>query len=269
MALRLVRLHPADGPVWVGGGDGTIRGVAERLAGGGPSLGVIPLGTMNLLARDLGLPEDPLEAVPVLLSGEERAIDLARLNDRVFLCAAIAGVVPAMAELREKARASEGLLATMRAVLDHLRAMSGSNLDLRSFVLTPAHGPPCPVDALAVTVVNNRFAETPVFGQPMRRDRLDAGMLSAYLIAPETGADILRLVARILRGSWVTDPCVTRIDDTGFSLRLDRAEEEELVSLDGEPMAMALPLFFRVEARRLSVVAPSPGRKRTSVNGGT
>jgi diacylglycerol kinase family enzyme len=257
MSRRLARLDPDGGPVLIGGGDGTIRAAAERLAVGGPPLGILPLGTMNLLARDLGVPDDPVAAIDALLDGEIRFIDLARANDQVFLCAAIAGVVPELAELREAGRAADSPLGAMRSLLAQLRETSGTGFEPRHFVLTPLQSPPRAVEALAVTIVNNRFAETPVFGQPMRRDRLDAGMLSAYVIAPETGGDLLRLIARIIRGSWVTDPCVTRIDDAGFSLRL-AGMEEGLVSLDGEPMAMAMPFSFRLEPRRLACIAPLP-----------
>lgn len=255
MGRRLAELDPAGGPVWIGGGDGTIRAAAEHLAAGGPPLGILPLGTMNLLARDLGLPEDPAEAVLRLLHGEERQIDLARLNDHAFLCAAVAGVVPELAELRERTRGAEGMLATVRAALNHLREMSRLGFEPRHFILTPEHGPARTVEALAVVIVNNRFAESPAFGQPMRRDRLDTGLLSAYLIVPENGADILRLVGKIVRGAWVVDPCIERLEDTGFSMQIGEGDDA-LLSLDGEPMAMAMPLSFRLDARRLPVVAP-------------
>ncbi|KHL04528.1 diacylglycerol/lipid kinase family protein [Sinomonas humi] len=64
--------------VVVAGGDGTVRAVAGELAGTGVPLGVVPLGTGNLLARNLGIPVDaPVDAFAVAVSGQERHIDVA------------------------------------------------------------------------------------------------------------------------------------------------------------------------------------------------
>lgn len=64
------------------GGDGTVREVAYALAGTGATLGVVPTGTANLFARNLGLPRDPRERLRVALDGAVRRVDLglARLD---------------------------------------------------------------------------------------------------------------------------------------------------------------------------------------------
>ena len=60
----------------MGGGDGTIAAAAQRLAGTGVPLGILPLGTMNLLARDLGLPTGLEAAAAALAHGHARAVDV-------------------------------------------------------------------------------------------------------------------------------------------------------------------------------------------------
>ena len=71
--------------VIAGGGDGTISAVASVLAGTGKVLGVLPLGTRNHFARDLGISGDLAEAVRVLSEGMERRVDVGEVNGRVFI----------------------------------------------------------------------------------------------------------------------------------------------------------------------------------------
>lgn len=66
--------------VVVGGGDGTLGAAASALAGTGSALGILPLGTRNHLARELGIPADLTGAARVIARGETRRIDLGRIN---------------------------------------------------------------------------------------------------------------------------------------------------------------------------------------------
>lgn len=62
------------------GGDGTVRVVADGLAGTGIPMGIVPEGTANLLSRNLGIPQNELEAIAVALTGHTRSIDLVKLS---------------------------------------------------------------------------------------------------------------------------------------------------------------------------------------------
>ena len=87
-----------------GGGDGTIRCAASRLLGSGIALGILPLGTVNRLARDLHIPLDPRAASHVLASGGYREIDVAEVNGEIFLCNSMLGLPSEVSQERQNLR---------------------------------------------------------------------------------------------------------------------------------------------------------------------
>ncbi len=85
---------PGIDAVAVAGGDGTLACAAQALTGREVPLGILPLGTMNLLAKDLGLPLDLDAAIAVLATGPMRAIDAGEVNGHVFLINSVLGLPP-------------------------------------------------------------------------------------------------------------------------------------------------------------------------------
>ena len=110
------------------GGDGTVRCVAEVLAGSGTPMGIVPLGTGNLLARNLGIDiTDPVAASYDVLNGSEKAIDVikARLDhsdkEQLFLVMAGLGYDAAiMANTVDELKDRVGWLAYVEAGIRHL-----------------------------------------------------------------------------------------------------------------------------------------------------
>jgi diacylglycerol kinase family enzyme len=98
--------HEASGldGIVVGGGDGTIGCAASRLAGTGVPLGILPLGTLNHFAKDLGLPLDIGAAAAVVAAGHVEAVDVAECNGHVFVNNSSIGVYPFLVEEREAER---------------------------------------------------------------------------------------------------------------------------------------------------------------------
>ena len=100
-ALERAVQRPGDGVV-VGGGDGTLATAAEIMMQADRTLGVLPLGTMNLLAKDLGLPLELEAAIAALAHGRVRRMDVAEVNSRLFLSHAVIGLYPRMVREREQ-----------------------------------------------------------------------------------------------------------------------------------------------------------------------
>ena len=88
--------------VWVAGGDGTVLSIAALAGELGIPLGVLPAGTMNLLARDLGMSLDMETAIKQLQHAEAVDIDVARINDSRFLCISNIGMSTRLTARREK-----------------------------------------------------------------------------------------------------------------------------------------------------------------------
>jgi diacylglycerol kinase family enzyme len=85
----------------VGGGDGTISAAASALVGTKTKLGVLPLGTLNHFARDLGIPTDLDEAARLIASNRDRRVDVAEMNDHLFINNSAIGLYPLMVRDRE------------------------------------------------------------------------------------------------------------------------------------------------------------------------
>src|SRR5207342_1025227 len=92
-AMEMAALGSIDAVI-VGGGDGTVRAVAGAVAGSNVPLGILPLGTLNHFARDIGLPIDLEQAVAVIVAGHHRRVDLAEVNGRVFINNSSVGIYP-------------------------------------------------------------------------------------------------------------------------------------------------------------------------------
>ncbi|MBL8905179.1 MAG: NAD(+)/NADH kinase, partial [Rhizobiales bacterium] len=109
--------------VVVGGGDGTIRSVANVLAGSAVPMGILPMGTLNHFARDLKLPFDLDPAIDIICQKEWRAVDLGSVNGAIFVNNSSVGVYPYMVADRDRRRGAFGLGKWPAMALAGLRAL--------------------------------------------------------------------------------------------------------------------------------------------------
>src|SRR5258705_7462459 len=94
-ALQRIARNEVDAIV-AGGGDGTIHTVASVLAGTGVPLGILPLGTLNHFAKDLGIPQDLDSAVEIVAAAHSVDIDVGEVNGMIFINNSSIGVYPYM-----------------------------------------------------------------------------------------------------------------------------------------------------------------------------
>jgi diacylglycerol kinase family enzyme len=234
--------------VAVGGGDGTIRTVAGVLADSGVPLGLLPLGTLNHFARDLGIPPDLQGAVAAIARGRVQAVDVAEVNGEVFVNNSSIGIYPYMVLDRERRRSLHGLTkwtAMALAVFRTLRYLPLRRLAIRAGGRDEPSRTPC------VFVGNNEYdLAAPALG---RRARLDAGELCLYVAQAEGRLALLWLAVRaglgILRET--RDLRKLRVAAAEIAARTSRLP----VALDGEVARLRPPLRYRIRPRALRVFA--------------
>jgi diacylglycerol kinase family enzyme len=219
----------------VAGGDGSVNaGLAALGARSGPTA-ILPLGTLNLLARDLGMTGVIEDDIRLILEGEPRDVDLADVNGHRFHSIAGFGFFAVMAVQREQARRR----------FPFSRAFSFAWAATRALILTRQISVEIEIDgrheatmADAVLVTNNRFE-----GTPWRRGTLDAGELEVHLIALPTLFDRARAAVAVARGRWREMPQITTTAASEVILRRS-SPRRRFVAMDGELRRLRSPLHF-------------------------
>ncbi|MGN6155449.1 MAG: diacylglycerol/lipid kinase family protein [Sphingomicrobium sp.] len=234
--------------VIAGGGDGTISCVAGAVAGTDTRLGVLPLGTLNHFARDLGIPLSLDDAAKVIAAGRTRRVDVAELNGRVFINNSAVGVYPLMVSDREAQQ--ERLGRTKRMAMAVAAARTLLRFSSRRLTLT-VNDRKAQVDTPLLFVGNNRYRlELPGAGT---RERLDSGELSVIVLRRKSRWGFCAATLRSLVGR--DRPAdIVQLDDVQ-TLRVDSARSSLTVSLDGETARMDTPLSYRVRPKALKVIA--------------
>lgn len=113
----------APGAIVVAGGDGTINTVASACVEANRPLGLLPAGTFNFAARNLGVSTEVSEAVTVIVDGVTRQIDIGEINGRIFLCGAGLGLYARMLEQREYDKRRLGRRSRLLAFLSGIRCV--------------------------------------------------------------------------------------------------------------------------------------------------
>ncbi|MFG1809628.1 diacylglycerol kinase family protein [Streptomyces sp. NPDC049040] len=250
----------ADGAalVVVCGGDGTVRAAAAALAGTGVPLAIAPHGTGNLLARNLGLPLDPVRALEAVLGGTARPVDLGRIEGDdlppTLFCAMSGAGLDAVLMERTSDRAKSTLgwpayaLASVRALRTPRTAMT----------LRLDGAEPLRRTARMVVIANVGRLQGGASLAPAARP--DDGLLHVVLLDPRGLGGWLGAVGYVLRGSSgnsgargvETRPC-RRVD---IVLRSRQQRE-----IDGDPVAAGRRLSARVVPGAVSVLLPEPHEK--------
>lgn len=239
----------AGGVVVGGGGDGTMAAVAAALVGTDVPLGVLPMGTLNHFAKDLGIPLELEKAVRTLFTGRVVSVDVGEVNGRIFLNNSSIGFYPRVVLERERQQQkgrSKWLALAQAAALIFKRSRTlhvelNENQGCRQSYDTPF-----------VFVGNNRYT---VAGFEIgTRPTLDDGKLW-ICAAPYAGRlRLLTLAVEALLG-LVHDADLAALETDGFEVLMHRHNVH--VATDGEVNLMKPPLRYGIRPRALRVLVPT------------
>ncbi len=232
------------------GGDGSILAVVTALGDRKLPLGVLRGGTMNVFARDLGLPEALEEAVAVIAAGCVRAIDVGEVNGHVFVSHSSIGLMPHLARKREGWRDLPGWLRWPRTFFGLLWM-------LWRFPRLHMHiddgRAPRKVVTRAIAISNNPLETT--HGPIPPRASVDAGVLGIHVAEDASRWTLFRVAARILAGDWKEDQALDV--SQASTVVLARARPGPLsVMNDGEAILLESPLHYSIRPRALRVIVP-------------
>lgn len=233
----------------VAGGDGSIHHVAQSLVGTEGVLGILPIGTVNHMARDLLIPVNWREAFNIAVRGSIRQIDTGRVNSTYFLNSVMVGIYPTLTDYRERFRSTHSKwTAYAKAARLAMRQFRHVTLILE-------------LDGRVETIRTQLFVvsinayDLSQTGMVALKTALDDGRLTIYSFGFLSRIQFIRAAAKFYRGK------ITEMD--GFrrirtrQLRVDFAPDALRISVDGEVSDVAPPLQISAVPSSLLVRVPA------------
>lgn len=234
-----------------GGGDGTISAIAAIVAGTEARLGVLPLGTLNHFAKDIGVPLDLAGAVRNLTTGRTAQIDIGEVNGHVFINNSSLGIYPRLVRMRERIQ-RQGL-SKWRAFAVALYTV------LRRYPLVAVRliaGGQRLVRRTSFVFIGNNEYETASFRMGVRK-QLDGARLSIYTAPVRGRFELFKLFVKAFFGRISEQDNFDILSATEASVETRRRTIR--VALDGEVKRLRTPLSYRVRPAALRVIVPDNG----------
>jgi diacylglycerol kinase family enzyme len=232
-----------------GGGDGTLNTIANVVAGSGKGYGVLPLGTHNHFAKDLGLPLELEPAIAALAAGEMTDLPVAEVNGRIFLNFSALGFHPELVRHRDAQRKSLGRAKWQAMIVAFFHVFTRFPI-IRVRLVT--HDTTMRRITPSVIVCNNPH-QMKVFGVE-NASVPERGLLNIYL-ARRTSR--LSMVWLFIRAMFRTLDTAKTFEAMALrEVTIDTAHRHARVSIDGEVTDMRPPLKYKVRETGLRVIVP-------------
>ncbi len=230
--------------VFAAGGDGTVNETAAALCGSQTSLGIIPCGSGNGLARHLGIPVDAREGLKIIISEKPREIDYATVNDRKFFCTFGVGFDAAVSDTfaRKKTR---GKLTYLQSTFE-----TYAHYEPELYTIT-ANGQTMTEKAFLIAVCNASQYGNNAYIAPSAD--IDDGLLDVTVIHSGNPLSTALVGFDLLAGMIEHNVLIHQFRTS--SLTIERSVKG-MAHIDGEPLSMPPRLDIRCHPGQLKVFAP-------------
>jgi diacylglycerol kinase family enzyme len=236
--------------VLAGGGDGTVSTAAALLAGREVALGILPLGTINLFARGLGIPLSLKEAVEAVITGEKRQIDVGEINGQIFVHHVTLGLHPRIVAGRERQRYRSRLgkkLAWLKTWWKLLRQAPRMTLTLA------VDADRVKLKTTSLIIANNPFVEK--LGELPHSELPDRGKLAIYAAQTRDWKELLAMSAEASFGKWESNSKLDFLEGREIAIHARRPRLR--ASIDGELVYLRTPLRAKIRPSSLWVLCPA------------
>lgn len=232
-----------------GGGDGTISAAAALAWEYNKILAVLPVGTMNLFARSLNIPQNINTAVEALAQSAIHKVDIGLCNRQVFVHQVAIGLHP--------------MLVLQRETYDYGSRAGKIWANIRSMGLVIKNVPRIKTEALidgreikgvfsAIAVSNNPYGDSAL---PVAPD-IQTGRLGFYLAQPLPARGMVKLLFDVLRGKWRNNLAIAEEHAKSVQLQFFHQKRHKYMLLDGELLPLPMKLDIQIHAGVLRVMAP-------------
>ena len=245
------------------GGDGTVRAVCEEAARTGVAVGILPHGTGNLLARNLGLPLNIRDALDVAFGGQDKAIDLATFRTNAVLQDDPAAETDPDATADDEPAGTDTCFLVMAGLGMDAEIMTGVDDQLKekvgwfAYFVSGIKAARFPAMKVEISVDDGEFrkfrARTVVVGNvgflqggiPLLPDaRIDDGLLDVVVLAPKRFIGWLAIIVRVLGRQRRTNEKLDRLSGQKVVIR---AEKPMPMQLDGDPVGSGTEITAEVQ----------------------
>ncbi len=233
----------------VGGGDGTVSSAAASVAHSPIALAVLPAGTMNLFARSIQIPLELEEAVRALATGRIVEVDVASVNDEIFIHQFAVGLHARMVRTRDKldygSRVGK-MWASTKAIMSAIYTLPLVDLEIeidgkRESIRTPA-----------VAISNNLYGD----GHVPFADDPQAGKLGIYLMRSHARPAMLKMTMDMMRGAWKSNKDLTVTEAESIRIVYGGRKTHNRAVMDGELKTLDRVSDVSIQRRALKVVVP-------------
>jgi YegS/Rv2252/BmrU family lipid kinase len=226
------------------GGDGTVGDVARGILGTNATLGILPVGTGNDFARNLGLPLDMPEACATILGGNVRRIDVGIINGQPFVNNAGLGFdSQVMTTMNTSIRFTRGRPAFILAILKTILTFKAFRM-----TLTADDGIERPYETMLVSILNGKVYGAGMMAAP--HAEMDDGRVDVMIVKNLSRLQRLSVLLKIQSGQHLTHPAVELIQTRTLALTTIPPQP---LNIDGEVRGLT-PIALTVENRALRVL---------------